>query len=49
MLSTDNLSVPLLEQRGAPFWMEFLRKVEALWRLRWEWVQASGALGYSKL
>lgn len=48
-LGADDLSVRVLEQRGARFWMKFLRKVKAPWRLRWEWVQASGALGYPKL
>lgn len=48
-LGADDLSVRVLEQRGVRFWMKFLRKVKAPWRLRWEWVKASGALGYPKL
>ncbi len=40
----DDLSITLQERRGTRFWLKFLRKVKAPWRLRWAWLQASGAL-----
>lgn len=48
-LGADGLWATLLEQRCARFWMKFLRKVKAPWRLRWEWVQVSIALSHPKL